>query len=363
MNRDERWMTRALELAEKGRDRTHPNPLVGAVLVKRGKVVSEGFHGYFGGPHAEIVALRRAGGRARGATLYLTLEPCSSWGKTPPCVDRVIESGVARVVIGSIDPDPKNQKTGIRQLKRSGIRVRVGVKAKEIRAQSREFFKFHRTGLPFVTLKLAQSLDGKIATRTGRSRWISSKASRAFVHRLRNEADAVLVGTHTALQDNPRLRGTSSGGRPWRVVLDSGLKIRSNARIFKGTQQTFVAVRESHLRHAFRLNHARKVLLPVPEKRGKLDLEALLRHLVALGVCRLLVEGGGEVAWSLIREGLVDRLIWIVAPKIIGGRNAKTSVEGEGVASPSQAFPVAWEKTYRLGEDWIFEANLCSRES
>lgn len=352
-------MARALELARKGAGTTSPNPQVGAVVVRGRKPVSEGYHPYFGGPHAETAALRRANGKAKGATLYVTLEPCSSWGKTPPCVDTVISSGVRRVVIGAVDPNPQNHRMGIQKLKRAGIQVKTGVLSREVERQNEAFFKRMRTGLPFVTLKLAQSLDGKIATRTGESRWISSRPSRLFVHRLRKESDAVLVGKHTALWDNPRLQAASKGEKPWRVVLDPDLKLPLRSRVFQGDPWTFVAVSERKLSRLSKIPkiHGR-ILIPLPEKRGKLELKPLLQELARLGVNHLLAEGGGELAWSLIREGFVDRLIWIVAPKILGGRDAKTSVEGEGIRKLKQAFSLKWERVYPLGEDWIFEAGF-----
>ena len=358
MNRDEIWMRRALELAEKGRGKTSPNPLVGALVVQGGKIVGQGHHPYFGGPHAEIIALEKAGKRAKGATLYVTLEPCSSWGKTPPCVDTVIASGVKKVVVGSLDPNPRNHRAGILKLKNSRIRVRVGILAETVEKQNRTFFKAMRTGFPFVTLKMAQSLDGKIATRTGASRWISSEPARKLVHGLRSQADAVLVGKNTALLDNPKLQGVNGrAGKPWRIVLDPDLEIRAAARIFQGPQLTFVVVSEKKLKQiSNQLSTNRRILLPIPARQGKLDLKFLLKKLVSLGVHHLLVEGGGEMAWSFVRGGFVDRLIWIMAPKIVGGRSAKTSVEGEGVETPQRAIPLQWEKVYRLGPDWVFEA-------
>jgi diaminohydroxyphosphoribosylaminopyrimidine deaminase/5-amino-6-(5-phosphoribosylamino)uracil reductase len=363
---DEKWMRGALELAEKGRRHVSPNPLVGALVVKKGKVIGGGCHSYFGGPHAEQVALEKSGPRAKQATLYVTLEPCSTWGKTSPCVERVIASGVAQVVIGSPDPNPRHFRRGIRRLKQSGIKVRTGVLAEDVERQNRGFFKVMRTGYPHVTLKMAQSLDGKIATRKGSSRWISSAPARQLVHDLRDEADAVLVGKNTALQDNPRLQGVKGREKPWRVVLDPDRELSPKARVFRGAQLTLVAVSERKLTATnktslLRPYGARKdgqgwILIPTREKNGKLDLTLLLRTLASLGVHSLLVEGGGEVAWSLINQKRVDRLIWIVAPKIIGGRNAKTSVEGLGVEIPSQAIPLRWERVYRLGPDWVFEA-------
>jgi len=349
-------MRRALEIAERGEGKTSPNPLVGAVVVRGNRLVSEGYHAYFGGAHAEAVALRKAGARAKRATLYVTLEPCSSWGKTAPCVDAVISSGIASVCIGSPDPNPRNHRAGISKLRQTGLNIRVGILKREVQEQNRGFFKAMRTGYPFVTLKMAQSLDGKIATRLGHSRWISSEASRRFVHQLRDSADAVLVGKNTALLDNPRLQGTKGGNRPWRIVLDPDGRVSPKARVFEGVQPTLLAVSEKKLKQILVRNGSKgHVVIPVPERKGRLELKELLKRLASLGIHRLLVEGGGEVAWSLIEQKMVDRVIWIVAPKIVGGRDAKTSVEGEGVAVLEKAFPLQWEKSYRLGRDWVFE--------
>lgn len=362
MNQDEVWMNRALELAEKGRGRVSPNPLVGALVVRNGKSVGEGYHAYFGGPHAEVVALRKAGNRAKGGTLYVTLEPCSTWGKTPPCVDQVLKSRVRRVVVGVQDPNPLNHNKGILQLRRAGLKIQTGVLSKKAEEQNAPFFKAMRTGFPYVTLKMAQSLDGKIATPQGKSRWITSKKSREFVHQLRADADAVLVGKNTALQDNPRLQAGNGRTKPWRVVLDPDLELPSGARIFTGVQPTLVALREKNLKKIHRTDQKKgRIFIPVAEKKGKLDLDILLRRLVLLGVNHLLVEGGGELAWSFLSEKKVDRLVWIVAPKIIGGRSAKTSVEGEGIHHLEKAFPLQWKQVYPLGDDWVLEA--CLRES
>lgn len=362
MNNDEKWMKRALTLAERGRVLASPNPMVGAVVVRKGRILAEGYHAFFGGPHAEAVALRKAGRAARQATLYVTLEPCSTWGKTPPCVDSVIASRSSRVVIGSLDPNPRNHRLGVQKLEKAGIRVQIGVSAQEVEKQNQGFFKRMRTGYPFVTLKMAQSLDGKIAASSGESRWISSVPARRFVHRLRARADAVLVGKNTALQDNPRLQTKAHEEKPWRVVLDPDLGLSRNARIFKGSPLTFVAVSEKKLPKLSSLsNRNGRILIPVSEKKGRLELKDLLRQLGSLGVNDLLVEGGGEVAWSLIQERLVDRLLWIVAPKIIGGRSTKTSVEGEGIDKLEKAFLLKWEKVSRLGEDWVFEAKPRSK--
>lgn len=364
--RHEIWMSEAIRLAERGRGRVSPNPLVGACLVRGARLVGKGCHRHFGGDHAEIVALKNAGPRARGATLYVTLEPCATWGKTPPCVAAILRAGIPEVVIGSPDSNPKNRGRGLAALRKAGVRVTSGVLASEVRRQNEAYFKYVTTGLPFVTLKMAQSLDGKIATRLGLSRWISSPASRRFVHRLRAETDAILIGKNTLLRDNPLLSprhpsASARPGRPWRIVMDPHLEAPRNARIFRGGQITFIALSEKKLRslgNGFHQGASTAVWLAVPERKGQLDLRELLKKLASLGVAQLLVEGGGELAWSLAARGLVDRFYWIVAPKIIGGREAKTSVEGEGVGLPSEALCPREIRVRPLGKDWLFEGRF-----
>ncbi|HXV28667.1 MAG TPA: bifunctional diaminohydroxyphosphoribosylaminopyrimidine deaminase/5-amino-6-(5-phosphoribosylamino)uracil reductase RibD [bacterium] len=362
--RHKKWMKWALQLAEKGRFTVSPNPMVGACVIRHGRLAGQGYHRQYGGDHAEVVALRQAGRKANGATLYVTLEPCSTWGKTPPCVSTVLRAGIRHVVIGSTDPNPIHHKIGIAALKREGVRVTSGVLMQEVKKQNEAFFKYTQKKLPFVTLKMAQSLDGKIATSQGRSRWITSEPARHFVHRLRAGHDAVMVGKNTLLTDDPFLSPRlglrdMSPEKPWRIVLAPRLEIPKNARIFKGEQLTLVAVSEKKQEALKKQNKLRSVtLLSIGEKEGRLDMRDLLAQLANLGVATLLVEGGGELAWSLIEANLVDRLLWIVAPKIIGGRSAKTSVEGKGINDLSKAYFVRDVNVSRLGEDWLFEGRL-----
>ncbi len=359
---DKHWMKQALLLAEKGRAAVSPNPVVGAVLVRNGRLVGQGWHKRFGGPHAEAAAIRAAGVRARGATLYVTLEPCCTWGKTPPCTEALVRAGVREVVVAAVDPNPQHAGRGIRFLRKAGLKVRTGVLAREAGSQNAAFFKWIQTGLPYVTLKMAQTLDGKIATRTGQSRWISSPASRRWVHRLRGEHDAVLVGKNTLFLDDPQLMGMDRNGKglkPWRVALDPLAEISPKARLFDGAQPVFLAVSEKSLGRIRGKKWPRPVtLLPVPERKGRLDLTAVLKKLAALGVAKLLVEGGGETAWSFLSGGHVDRVIWIMAPKFFGGRSAKTSVEGDGVALPARALPLKEWRSYACGQDLVVEGRF-----
>ncbi|MFA5159391.1 MAG: bifunctional diaminohydroxyphosphoribosylaminopyrimidine deaminase/5-amino-6-(5-phosphoribosylamino)uracil reductase RibD [Candidatus Omnitrophota bacterium] len=360
------WMKKALALAEKGRFSVSPNPMVGACVVSKGKLVGSGFHERFGGPHAEPNALAKAGKKARGATLYVTLEPCATWQKTPPCASHIKEKGIRKVVIGCLDPNPLNHGKGVRFLRRQGIVVKTGILGDEVRKQNKGFFKCMAAKRPFVTLKMAQTLDGKIATREGLSRWISSPSSREFVHKLRANHDAVLVGKNTFYQDDPRLtvpKGSRSlaAGKPWKIVMISARGWFSKARIFKDNRLTVLVFPEKDLKTVVRKAGTQKrtlMLLPVKEKHGRIEIGELLKKLAFLGITKLLVEGGGELAWSFLEAGCVDRAFWILAPKIFGGRNAKTSVEGLGVKIPDQAFLFKTAKVTCSGDDWIFEGEF-----
>lgn len=363
---DIRWMLEALRLAEKGRYHVSPNPMVGACLVRGKRLVGRGYHRIYGGDHAEIMALRQAGPLARGANLYVTLEPCSTWGKTPPCVQAIVRAGVQRVVVGMLDPNPRHRGRGVMLLRKNNIRVTVRTLDDKIRTQNESFDKFMRTGLPFVTLKMAQSLDGKICTKTGKSKWITSQASRRFVQNLRREADAVLIGQNTALLDDPSLtvRGFKKRQsrrypeKPWRFVLDPGLKLKNGARIFEGKPMTFRVIRERDVMGSAGRKHGSfpGIAFVCPTNfDGTFNLEALLRKMASLGIARLLVEGGGETAWHFLKRGFVDKVFWFLAPKIIGGRDAKTSVEGDGVDELAEAIPLKNMKMVPLGKDWLLQ--------
>lgn len=328
MNKDKAFMSRALELAVRGRFGAHPNPLVGAVIVKNGRIIGEGAHLRYGGPHAEINAFRSCAGSPRGAALYVTLEPCSTYGKTPPCTDAVIKAGIKKVFIGAPDLNPAHSGRAAGLLRRAGIEVKSGVLARECAALNPAFNKLMRTGLPFVTLKTAQSLDGKIADADGRSRWISGPAARRETHKLRAEADAVLAGIGTVLADDPLLnvRGVRVRRQPWIVVLDSSFRAPRGANIFKN-ERVIAAVTEKASAAAVRKAvRGVKVLVLPSDGRGRVSLPALLKELGALGVAHLLVEGGGKVLGSFISEGLADRYICFSSPLIIGGTASKSPV-------------------------------------
>ena len=361
-------MQMALSLAAKGQGGTRPNPMVGAVVVRAGRVVGAGYHRKAGQPHAEIRALRRAGARARGATLYVSLEPCAHTGRTPPCTEAIAAAGIRRVVAAMIDPNPKNRGRGIRRLKAHGIRTSVGLLEKEAQGLNRVFVTWMTAGRPFVTVKVAQSLDGKIATRTGSSRWISGPAARAWAHRLRGQVDAILVGIETVLKDKPRLTvrisptmSLSKGERnaPVKVILDSHLRTPPAARIFGSRTPVIIATtaRASKSREA-QLHRAGAEILRLPGRAGRVDLRPLLRRLAAREISHLLIEGGGQVIASAFEAGAVDRLACIIAPTIIGGRDAPTAVEGTGVKLLNAAVRLGNVHVHPLGKDLLVTADV-----
>lgn len=345
----ERFMRLALREAGKGLGRTSPNPAVGAVLVRGGRVVARGHHARAGAPHAEVAALARAGSRARGADLYTTLEPCDHWGRTPPCSLAVIQAGVRRVFVGSRDPNPVVNGRGLARLRRAGVQVIPGVLRAECDALNEAWFHWITTGRPFVTLKVATSLDGRIATARGDSRWVTGPEARAWVHRLRARSDAVLVGSGTARADDPRLTARIPGGRdPVRVVLDARLSLPRGLRLFRhrSAAPTLVA-------------HGRARPPPFPPgvepvrcrlRGGRIDLGDLLDKLAQRGVASLVVEGGGELSTSLLREGLVDRLAAVVAPAVVGG-DGLAWARGPAPARMAGALRLSGVTIERLGDD------------
>ncbi|MGY4707046.1 bifunctional diaminohydroxyphosphoribosylaminopyrimidine deaminase/5-amino-6-(5-phosphoribosylamino)uracil reductase RibD [Candidatus Bipolaricaulota sp. J31] len=355
----ERFMQRALELARRGEGYTRPNPLVGAVIVKEGEIIAEGYHARYGGPHAEVVALERAGDRARGADLYVNLEPCSHWGKTPPCVDRIIAAGIKRVIIATRDPNPLVNGKGIEKLRAAGIEVIEGVLEEEARELNEIFFWWIRTKRPFVSLKLAMSLDGRIATRTGDSRWITGPEARRRVHELRRRHAAVLVGVNTVLTDDPRLTVREvPGPNPMRVVLDSRGKTPPTARVLDEEGDVLIAttdVMPPEAEEALRERGAE--VRRFPAREGRVDPEAVLRWLGERGVDSVLVEGGGEVAWSFLSRGLVNVVYFFYGPVVIGGRGAVPAFGGEGFSALGEAPRFKIKRAERLGDDLLVVAH------
>lgn len=355
---DETYMNLAFTLAEAAEGSTWPNPMVGAVIVKEGRIVGLGAHLKAGTPHAEVHALRMAGTEAEGGTLYVTLEPCSHHGRTPPCADQIIAAGVKRVVAATPDPNPLVSGRGIERMRKAGIQVEVGLGEERGRRLNEVFIHFVTKRRPFIMVKMAMTLDGKIAAHTGDSRWVSGEAARAYVHRLRDRADAVMVGIGTVLADDPLLtaRLPEGGRNPLRVVVDTKLRIPLEARLLDpSAAPVLIACGEQAdpLKMAD-LREKGVEVLPLPLRDGRVDLNRLMSHLGKRGIALLLVEGGAELNGSLLKEGLVDKLLLFLAPKLVGGRGP-TPFGGEGFATMREAIPLTGVQVERIGEDWIIQ--------
>ncbi len=357
------FMRLALEEAAKGLGRTSPNPVVGAVLVKGGRIIARGYHRRAGTAHAEVVALEAAGTKARGADLYTTLEPCDHYGRTPPCSQAILDAGVRRVFTGSSDPNPKVNGKGVARLRRAGVEVVTGVLKDEADKLNRPFFKSVSTGLPYVTLKAAVTLDGKLATATGDSRWVTGEQARARVHRLRDQVDVILVGANTVQKDNPQLttRLADSGGKdPVRVVVDSHLRLSPKLTVFtqRSPARTVVATLEDPSgRKAKRLLAMGVEVWRMPEKKGRVDLEALMRRIAKEGLSHVLVEGGAEMYGSFLREKLADELLLFVAPKLIGSEGLSWT-GSLGVKQMARALTVGTLAFEQVGDDLLIRARL-----
>ncbi len=348
-------MQRALDLAARGLGRVEPNPLVGAVIVRGGQVIGEGWHARFGGPHAEIEALRTCGRSARGATCYVTLEPCCHFGKTPPCVDALIAVGIRRVVAAVRDPFPRVSGGGFRRLRAAGVRVDVGLLRDEAAELNGPFFKLQRTGRPWVILKWAQSLDGKIATRTGDSKWITSLAARRASHALRGRVDAVVVGVGTVLTDDPELtcRLVSAKRVAVRVVLDTHARTPVSSKLVRSARSspTLIVTADATSVRARRLARAGCEVLGVSTRRGRVRLDRLLDVLGRRFMTNVMVEGGGAVLGAFMDEGLADEAEVFVAPRIIGGRTAVGPLAGVGPAKMEELPDVRVIEERMVGSD------------
>ena len=359
----ETWMREALAEARLAVGRTHPNPAVGAVVVRGGAIVGRGHTAPAGGPHAEVRAIADAGADARGADLFTTLEPCDHFGRTPPCTEAILAAGIARVFASSADPNPLVDGRGVRRLRELGMPVWTGVLSAESDALNRPFFKAMRVGLPWVTLKAAVSLDGKLATASGDSRWVTGEAARGEVHRLRNVVDAVLVGAGTVRADDPSLttRLPEGGGRdPLRVVLDSALKLSPERQLFRlgsPARTLLVHVEGQGAERAAALTATGAELLAVPGRPGKVDLEAMLRALLRRDVLHVLVEGGPGVFAAFLRAGLADSLVLHLAPRLVGG-DGLSWLGPLGVERMAGARSVRVESVRALGEDLEVHALL-----
>jgi len=370
-------MALAVQLAAKGRGRTSPNPMVGAVVVSGRRIVGQGYHRRPGGPHAEVLALRSAGGRAHGATLYVTLEPCHHTSKrTPPCVPAIMESGLRRVVVAIRDPNPLVSGRGISRLRRAGIQVTVGCLREEAERLNEIYCHWMRTGRPFVIMKAAMTLDGKIAAASGESRWITGEAARRHAHRLRSQVDAVMVGIGTVLRDDPQLTVRLGDRRsraprlrqPLRVVVDSTLRISPAAHVLSPGASTGpgsgIVVATTVRAPRARIERLRAKGVPVvalPAQHGRVSLRACLTHLGRMGITSLLIEGGSELNASALRAGLVNRVLFYIAPTLLGGQDAKGVIGGQAPRRLAGALPLTDLRTQRIGRDLLIEGALQPR--
>lgn len=352
-------MKRAILLAEQGRGRTSPNPVVGAVLVKNGAIIGEGFHEEYGGLHAEANAIKNACGNAEGAEMYVTLEPCSHYGKQPPCAESIIKNGIKRVYIGAPDPNPLVSGRGVAMLKAAGIEVIEGIHKAECMRQNEIFFKYIKTGLPFVVMKTAMTLDGKTASYSGNSRWITGNASREYVHSLRSGIKGIMVGINTVLVDNPSLTARIPGGvNPVRIIADSRLRIPEDANVLDVTNgsRCIIAAVYPDPDKAARLSSRGIEIIECPSENNRLDLKALMSKLGSIGIDSVLLEGGSDINFSALQSGIVDKIIAYIAPKIIGGRAAPTPVGGLGIELMENAIPLYGMELDKIGDDIMLTA-------
>ena len=350
------YMKRALTLARLGR--TSPNPMVGAVVVQDGQIVGVGYHMKAGEPHAEVDALWSAGELAEGADLYVNLEPCCHHGRTPPCTETIIEFGIQRVFAAMVDPNPQVSGKGIEQLRSADIEVEVGMMEAEARELNAGFIKRVTEGLPFVLWKAAMTIDGKIATKTGNSRWVSGEESRHEVQKIRARTDAIMVDIGTVLADDPQLtvHGIKGAFNPLRVVVDANASTPLDAKVLNSDAPTIIVTKQSAPVDALKAKGVK--VLEVQDNGGRIDLHHMMSELAKMGINNVLLEGGGELTASMLADGLVDKGLVFIAPKIIGGRDAKTPVEGKGIELMDDAIKTSSPIIRRFGDDVALEFDL-----
>jgi diaminohydroxyphosphoribosylaminopyrimidine deaminase/5-amino-6-(5-phosphoribosylamino)uracil reductase len=358
---DNHFMREAIRLARKGIGETSPNPIVGAVIVRNGKIMGRGYHKKFGDWHAEINAIKDANGNVKGATLYITLEPCCHYGKTPPCVETLIKEKIGKAVIGTPDPNPRVNGKGIKALRSNGIKVDVGVLEDECRELNEHYFKFIRSGITYVTVKYAQTLDGRIATKTGNSQWISSEALQTYVHRLRAVNDCIMVGVGTVIADDPQLTVRYAKGRnPLRVVVDSKLRIPLMSSVLKDDNSHLTIIATTSKAPSRKVTAVKnlgvEVLVVKKDKNGGVSLRDLLRELGKRGIMSVMVEGGSDIITSLLKANLVDKMIILTAPKIMG--KGLEAIGDLGVYKVKDAIKFSSFRTMRKGDDFVFEGCL-----
>ena len=359
--RDLSYLEMSYALAEKARGRTSPNPYVGAVIAKRGEILGWGYHEKAGKPHAEALALQRAGDSARGATAYITLEPCTQWGRTPPCLDAILSSGIKRVVVSDTDANPRVFRKGIERLRAAGLQVSLGLLKERNRSLNEVYIKYITRRIPFVTLKTAASLDGKTATAALDSQWISSRATREYIHLVRGEYDAILVGINTVLKDNPRLTVRHAqwrGKKQTRIILDSRLRFPLTSRLLgtlpRGDILVFAGP-EASARKAAALEKKGVRIVTVPRSRGGLKLTAVLTWLAGNGITSVLVEGGGRVHTEFLERRLADKILITQSPKLIGGIHAPSWYQGKGAQALGEALRLRRSRVFSIEDDILIE--------
>ncbi|WP_196601050.1 bifunctional diaminohydroxyphosphoribosylaminopyrimidine deaminase/5-amino-6-(5-phosphoribosylamino)uracil reductase RibD [Pectinatus frisingensis] len=375
MNDDERYMQTAINLAKNAVGRTSPNPMVGAVIVKNNRIIGCGWHKKAGTPHAEIHALQAAGELSQGATLYVSLEPCSHFGRTPPCCDAVIKAGIKRVVVAITDPNPKVSGRGIKKMRDAGLEVVTGVLENEAAKLNEVFFKWIETGFPFITIKSAMSLDGKTATASGQSKWITNEASRTYGHHLRDINDAIMVGINTIIADNPTLttRLAAGGKNPIRIIADSTGRIPLDAAVLNDNAAltlVVVTTKASPLKiAALKAKKNVDVIIADAAETAGINLTDLFKQLAQREICSILIEGGATLIGNIVEEKLADKAYFFIAPKIVGGKSAKSAVEGPGIKNLADALTLASPVIKNLDGDFLISGNLnkggtphCSQE-
>lgn len=362
-----KYMERALELAAKGIGYTNPNPLVGAVIVKNEKIIGEGYHEVCGSNHAEVNAFKNATEDVSGATMYVTLEPCSHYGKTPPCANAIVEKGIKKVVIGLKDPNPLVSGKGIQILRDNNIEVITGVMEEEGRKLNEIFLKYITTKIPFCILKTAMTLDGKIAAYTGDSKWVTNELSRKYVHQLRHRVSGIMVGIGTVLADDPLLTtrlDIVNGSDPTRIIVDSKVKIPLEAKVLhvESNAKTIIATTELADKNKIKVLEDMGIeIIITPLKNNRVDLSYLMKVLGEKGIDSVLLEGGSELNYSAIEEGIVDKINAFIAPKIIGGREAKTPIGGAGKALMSEAISIEKLQMHSFGDDIMLEGYVAKK--
>jgi len=351
-----KYMDVAIQLAEKGKGYVSPNPLVGCIIVKRGKIVGKGYHKKYGETHAEINALKAAGKKANNATMYVNIEPCSHWGKTSPCTETIVEAGIREVVVGMEDPNPLVD--GYKELKFRGLKTRIGILRDKAKKLNEAYIKYIKTKRPFVILKLAMSLDGKIATSTGDSKYITSREARKYVHQLRNDVDAVMVGINTITRDNPILDSRLVKGKnPTKIIVDSTLKISERAKVLKDPSKVIIATTKKAPKKKIDKLHQKGIqVLVLKPKAGLVDLKELMKELGKSGITPVMIEGGAELSGNAIKEGIVDKLLIFTAPKIIG--NGLGPIKNLGIKKVNKAINLKNISTKKIGKDLLIEGNL-----